>query len=505
MNNGKICISVCAGTADEMIANIKRADEFADVVEVRFDCLDASQIEVVRTATSNLNFQKPLLATFRSPEQGGNGNASSDERLAFWRSGFDGLWASDLEEDVIEASAGRQNRIVSFHDFNGVPDDLDDIFDRMSGSDAEIIKLAVTAADVVDAIPVWNLIKRARTAGKQIIPIAMGEAGKWTRILGLSHGAFLTYASLDAGKETAGGQLTAKDLLEVYRVKVLTEETKAFAVIGDPVSQSLSPYMHNSALAATGENAVFIHLLVRNLDEFMRRMVKPATREVELNFGGFSVTMPHKQAIIKHLDAIDPTAKKIGAVNTVSIKGGKLTGYNTDAHGFITPLKARFGDLRGSRIAILGGGGAARACIHALKNEGADITVFVRDRAKAATFSNEMAVTVKQLPLFSADTDNLRVNRFDVLVNATPIGMPGALESESLFTAEELLGVKFVYDLVTRLADTPLIAEARKAGIPTIGGVEMLIGQGAKQFEIWTGRKAPVELMRASLLARMKG
>ena len=197
----------------------------------------------------------------------------------------------------------------------------------------------------------------------------MGEAGQWTRILGLGHGAFLTYASVDADRETADGQITADELVNVYRAKQLDRDTRVYGVLGDPVSSSLSPYMHNAAFKDAGLNAVFLPLQVKDLDAFMRRMVLPAIREVELNFAGFAVTMPHKQTIMKYLDDIDPVAKKIGAVNTVKIDGDKLIGYNTDAHGFITSLKQRIPDLKGVRHAVLGAGGAARAVIHALKEE----------------------------------------------------------------------------------------------------------------------------------------
>ena len=406
---------------------------------------------------------------------------------------------ADLEEDVIGDVANYLKKIVSFHDFDATPHDLSQLYERLVATGADIIKLAVKADDITDTIAVWNLLNRSKADGKDFIPVAMGQAGKWTRILGLAHGACVTYAALDAGKETADGQLTAKDLIETYRVKELDKNTRVFGVIGDPVSGSLSPYMHNSEFAAMGVNAVFMHFLVKDLDAFVRRMVKPATREVELNFCGFSVTMPHKQAIIQHLDAIDPTAAKIGAVNTIKIDDGKLTGYNTDAHGFITPLKARFGDLRDARVAIFGAGGASRACVYALQKEGADVTVFARDPQKVKVFADEFGIQHEHLT-----TDNRQLTT-DVIVDATPLGMKGPLEDETLFTADELSRVKFVYDLVTSATDTPIVRAAKSAGIPAIGGLEMLIAQGVKQFEIWTGKKARLHKMREILLARMKG
>jgi shikimate dehydrogenase len=255
--------------------------------------------------------------------------------------------------------------------------------------------------------------------------------------------------------------------------------------------------MQNPAFAAAGLNSVFIPFLVKDLDAFIRRMVKPETREVELNFGGFSVTMPHKQTIIPHLDEIDDVARAIGAVNTVKIgDGGKLTGYNTDAHGFIEPLKKLYGPVNGARVAVYGAGGAARACVYALKKEGAIVTVFARDVQKARALADEFSIE------WGTISASVPANS-DILVDTTPFGMKGPLENESLFSADALAGVKFVYDLVTKPADTPIIREAKKAGAGTLGGLEMLAAQGARQFEIWTGGDAPAAEMRNSILHKI--
>lgn len=503
MNNGKVCISVAAETADEMIAKIKHAEPLADVIEVRFDSLERDQISNLKYRISNEGLQTQLLATFRSPIEGGFRNSSFEDRAEFWDSIGEGFWACDIETDIAETIDVASQKLTSVHDLNGVPANLDGLYEDMAYSCADIIKIVSTASDICEAIPVWKLLDRANAEDKKIIPIAMGDAGKWTRILGLAHGAFMTYASLESGGETAPGQVSASDLIDVYRIRELDKYTKVFGVIGDPISQSMSPYMHNPAFVELGLNAVFLSLLVKNIDEFIRRMVKPETREVELNFGGFSVTMPHKQSIIPHLDAVDDVAKAIGAVNTVKIDDhGILTGYNTDAHGFITPLKAKFGDVQDVRVAVFGAGGAARAVVYALKQEGGDVTVFARDAAKGKAFAEEFGVRSSSISDLRSEISNLGSN-FDILVDTTPLGMKGPLENDSLFISDELTGLKFVYDLVTKMTDTPLIEEARKAGIPAIGGLDMLIAQGAKQLEIWTGRPGPESLMREKLLARM--
>lgn len=507
MNDGKICVSVCAENAEEFQKKISEAAEFADVIELRFDCLnenvfnptDVNETQKFLQKIFQNNFGKIFLSTFRPKEQGGKRNLTKEERDYFWSSGFDGDWA-DLEEDIVEDSFYWlwDTRICSYHNFETVPENLNQIYERLKSAETDVIKIAVQADDITDAIPVWKLLEKAKSENKKIVPIAMGEAGKWTRILGLAHGAFLTYASLETGGETAPGQISARDLIETYRVKELNEQTEIYGVLGGNTSYSQSPYMQNAAFKSADLNAVFLPLQVKNLDEFIRRMVRAETREIDLNFKGFSVTIPHKQAIVKHLDFVDEAAREIGAVNTVKIIDGKLYGYNTDAHGFIEPLKNSYGDLRGAKAAILGAGGAARACVYALKKDGARVTVFARDLEKAANLTNQFQINLSQLP-----NTNRQLQDFDIIVNTTPLGTKGELENETIVTAEQLAGVNLVYDLVYNPFQTRLMAEADKVNVPKIGGMAMLVAQGAKQFEIWTGKTAPVKEMSAAILKRL--
>ena len=486
------------------MSDARLSSEFADVVEIRVESLAPDEVGKFLRA---VRCDKPLLITYRPAQQGGGREIGLEQRIRFWNEidqtplDIRQLWF-DQEGDLAGLVRKQDNTVSirSFHDFKGVPANIDSILDTLA-TDGDVVKIAVTAKDITDAIPVWKLLDRAKVEKKQLIPVAMGEAGKWTRILGLAHGAFLTYASLDAGKETADGQLTAKELIETYRVKELDKNTLVYGIIGDPVSKSLSPAMLNPAFASAGINAVYLHLQVTDLDAFMRQMVMPQTREVELNFAGFSVTMPHKESIIKYLDEVDPIAEKIGAVNTVKIEDGKLSGYNTDVHGFITPLKAKFGELRDARVAVFGAGGAARACVYALKKENANVTIVARNEQRARVMADRFGVGSVGMSKIKDQRSKVS-DLFDIIIDATPLGMAGAMENESLFTADQLAGVKFVYDLVTKSVDTPIICEAKKAGIPCLDGLEMLIAQGAKQFEIWTGREAPADVMRNSLISR---
>lgn len=508
MNKGSICISLCAPTIDELRTKIEQTAGSADIVEIRFDRLSPAEFESPGILPPD-KFEQllkaaktPILTTFRTKDQGGDRELTSEERINFWSTGYE-TELCDLEEDMVEDSWNWiwDDRICSYHDFTGVPDDLEEIFERLSETGVGIVKIAVQANDITDTIAVWKLLEKAKKAGKRVIPIAMGEAGKWTRILGLAHGAFLTYASLDPAGATAPGQVTADDLINVYRAKELNRNTEVYGIIAGNTSYSLSPYTHNAAFSAANMDRVFVPLQVADIDSFMERMVKPATCEIDLNFRGFAVTNPHKQTIIPHLDELDRTAVVIGAVNTVRIRDGKLYGYNTDALGFIEPLKARFGNLNDARVALFGAGGAARACIYSLQKEGASVSLFVRDAEKASPLAEEFGVNIELTG--SKDLGSLLAD-FDILVNATPLGTKGPGENETVARAEHLRQVKLVYDLNYNPFDTLLIREAQKADVPFIGGLEMLIEQAEQQYRIWTGNSGAASIMRAVALKKLQ-
>jgi 3-dehydroquinate dehydratase/shikimate dehydrogenase len=498
VNQGKICISLCAKTAPELAEMIESAAPLADIIEVRFDCSASEQLdECIAVAIAA---KEDILAAFRSRSEGSFRDISEDERIDFWNAGNElGFWGADLEEDQIEDSFYSlwDNRIVSFHDFSSTPADLEAIYARLTATGADIVKIAVHANQITDTIPLWKLLERARVEDKKLVPIAMGEAGKWTRILGLAHGAFMTYCSLGEGGETAPGQLTAEEMLEVYRVKELDVETEVYGIIAGETSYSMSPYIHNAAFKEAGMNRVFIPLQVDDVGKFIKLMVRAETREVELNFRGFAVTNPHKQAIIKHLDTIDDTAQAIGSVNTVKIEGGKLYGTNTDAAGFIEPLKQSFGDIRDARVTVIGAGGAARACVYALRQEGAHVEILARDILKARSLAEEFGARSATLSVEGAPL------KADILVNATPLGTKGKFENETPVVAEQLAGVGLVYDLTYNPRQSRLLREASEAGCRSIDGLEMLIAQGARQFEIWTGDKPDERAMREAAIKRL--
>jgi shikimate dehydrogenase len=366
----------------------------------------------------------------------------------------------------------------------------------MAATPARVIKIAVQANDAVDCIPIFRLQDLALSEGREMIAIAMGPAGIMTRVLGPSRGSFLTYGALDDASATAPGQLTARELREVYRLDRIDRETEVFGIIGKPVGHSLSPHIHNAAFEAAKLNAVYLPFEVGDANEFMRRMVQPRAREIDWNLRGLSVTAPHKLTVMNRLDWIEPAAKEMQAVNTIVVRDDELHGYNTDAIGFISPLRGKFGSLKQARCAIIGAGGAARAALWALNSEGAQVSLFARDPALAEFFARQFNAECRSI----ADAS---FNGFDVVVNATPLGTCGERENETPVTSEQLRGVRLAYDLVYNPLETKFLREACAAGCETLSGFELLIAQAVEQFKLWTGREPDAEVMRAAALRKL--
>jgi len=506
-NPPKICVPVCVQQASELGLAISRADEVADIVEVRLDCLVNDQHDAAfQFLRDHLNRERaPMILTFRRAEEGGRAATDYEARRGFWVAlkKLTGGDLMDLELDLVQgfdtekASIDWSRVICSHHDFSGVPSDLDQVYQRMAATPARIVKIAVRANDATDCIPIFHLLERAQREGHEMIAIAMGQAGIMTRILGPSRGSFLTYGAFNDDSATAPGQLTAGELREVYRIDRINQETKIIGLIGNPVGHSLSPHIHNAAFDTAKTNAVYIPIEVGNVGGFIQRMAHPRSRELDWELHGLSVTAPHKSAVMQFLDWIDPAAREMGAVNTIVVREDGLHGYNTDASGFTAPLRHRFGSLRDARCAIVGAGGSARAALWALRNEGARVSLFVRDPDKARELFEEFEVEIER-------ATNASFAGFDIVVNATPLGTLGVREHETVATVSQFRGVRLAYDLVYNPLETQFLREARAAGSETLGGIEMLLAQAVEQFKIWIGNAPDVGVMRAAAVRALE-
>jgi 3-dehydroquinate dehydratase/shikimate dehydrogenase len=499
-NPARICVPVCVERASELGSIIARAAECADLIELRLDCLAQDELdEAVRQLPALFHSHAhPFIITLRPRAEGGAFENDLHSRASIFSKWFNStndnkVFADielDLALDLVERDELDWSRVIcSHHDFARVPADLEKIYERMSGTPARILKIAVQAETVTDCLRIFQLLERAQGEGREMIAVAMGVAGMMTRVLATSRGAFLTYGASDTEHTTAPGQLGAFALRDLYRIKTHNSQTEIVGLVGSPVNHSLSPQIHNAAFAACILNSVYLPFEVRDVDDFMRRMAHPRTRELDWNLRGLSVTAPHKSAVIQHLDHLDAAAQEMGAVNTIVVRDDALFGYNTDAAGFIAPLREMFGELRDARCAVIGAGGASRSALWSLRAAGAQATIYARDTQRARQLAETFGAGCVQLEGASFDG-------FDVVINATPLGTSGALQNETAATAAQLRGVRLAYDLVYNPVETRFLLEAQSANCATLGGLKMLVGQAAVQFKLWTGKDAPLSIMQ---------
>lgn len=498
---GKICAVVTEATVDAARGAMKQASATADLIELRLDYLRDFDFSVANSLASLLEDKPlPVIITCRSSEEGGRQHVDDQVRLRLLVEGArQAADYCDIEgAHYAQASAlspDTSRLIVSYHNFDETPVDLNAVYDRVITMPAAVHKIVTRANTITDSLAIFNLLERARAEGRRFIAIALGQAGILTRVLGPSRASFLTYGSLTTGKESAEGQITCDELIDLYRIRRLSGVTSITGIIGSPIAHSASPAMHNRAFAELDLDFVYIPLEVRNIEEFVKRMVRLDTREIDWNLRGFSVTIPHKRAIVPLLDEVNKSASKIGAVNTVVVNQGRLLGYNTDVQGAMRPLE-NVCAIKGESCGVIGAGGAARAVIHGLLERDARVTVFARNPQAGRSISESFGVPVSSI-------ESLASSDVRVVINTTPVGMRGHSEGSSPVPIESLQGRLIVYDLVYNPLETQLLIDARAVGCETVSGLEMLIAQAALQFELWTGRKPPMNEMRRAALSKI--
>jgi 3-dehydroquinate dehydratase/shikimate dehydrogenase len=487
---------VAEPTAPAFLRQARRLSPSARLLELRLDALGSvGAIVRVLEQLSRRPLSVPWIATCRPRAQGGAFDADPSAQLAVLalaaRAGacwvdVDGVSLAQFPPRLRAAMLPPVGRIVSHHDFRRTPANLEALYRRLGRLGADWVKIAVTAETQRDNA---RLLKWTRRHRRRVISVAMGTAGIPGRVLGLAAGSALTYAAPDNTRATAPGQPTVSELRATFRAHRLNSRTRVYGLLGNPVAHSLSPALHNAAFAHARFNAVYLPFEARSPRELLDCLLA-------LRIAGLSVTHPHKEAILRHLDAIDPLAETIGAVNTVVVRSrGKLFGCNTDYVGVLRTLQ-RHVELEGACVLLVGAGGAARACAFALATAGAFISVCSRRPAAARALAR--AVGGEHVPRAA-----LRRRRFDALINCTPVGQaPNG--GASPLRADEL-NARVVFDLVYNPIETQLLRRARRRGCRTVPGWQMLVEQGAAQFEIWTGLRAPLAVMRRAVLQGLRG
>jgi 3-dehydroquinate dehydratase/shikimate dehydrogenase len=494
---GKVCVAIIGSTIGEMVDRATEAMRDSPFLEFRLDYL-----EKPLTALPKLkqflteNSVVTAIATCRRAANGGKFKGTIAAELdVLQKASASGFHLVDLELQTAEAinpsdleklRARGTALIVSYHDFQTTKD-LDGIFERIRPYEPEFIKIVCTARSLSDNVVMMHFLERSGDMAN-MIGLCMGDQGIISRVLAIRAGSVFTFAAAAKGEETAPGQIAARTLTDTYRIAQIDTATRVYGVVGNPIKHSLSPLMLNTAFHRETVNAVYLALQTSKLTDLLT-----VVREVPLS--GLSVTMPLKQEVLKHLENMDPISAQVGACNTiVRAHDGKLYGFNTDVGAIVRPLEKRLA-LSGAKILVLGAGGAARAAVFGLIGKGAEVLILNRTPQTAQKLAREAkAKTIRR--------EQVAKTSFDVIVNATAVGMHG-VRPQHILEANEI-NARLVFDLVYNPVETPLLRMARQKGIPVATGVEMFVQQGARQFEIWTGKRAPEEEMLRVVLHALR-
>ena len=487
---GRLCVAIQGASPGEMLERAEAVLRDSKFLEFRLDSLSkpAAALPVLKEFLAGHRDVTAIATCRRKPFGGNFGGSLANELEVLAAAAEAGCQIVDLEVESAEEARPSQLAklraagaalLVSFHDFTRTKG-LEQAVARIEVFAPDFVKVVSTARTLTDNLAVLRLIE-VRSLSARIVGIAMGEEGLLSRVLGPRAGAAFTFAASSEAGATAPGQATARSLNELYRIEHLDQATRIFGVAGNPIAHSLSPLMQNTAFRRESVNAVLLPLKVRALNDLLS-----VARELPLS--GVAVTMPLKQEVLPHLANMDPLTARIKACNTLRTGAdGKLYGFNTDVAGVVRPLEKRL-RLKGARVAVLGAGGAARAAVFGLVDQGAEVFVVNRTHEKAVALAKEAKAKALKHEQFAKQ-------HFDVLLNSTPCGMAG--NKQALPIAEDELNAGLVFDMVYNPLETPLLKLAKARGIPVVTGLEMFVQQGARQFEIWTGKPAPeAEMLR---------
>lgn len=481
-----ICVSI-ARTRHKMVLAEHQAlaERGAKLVEHRLDWLSRAP-DVPRLLKDR---PTPVIVTCRRKQDGGRWNGSEDERRMLLRTAIvSGADYVDLEDDIAKSVPryGKTKRIVSHHDFETTPDNLEEIWAEMAEMNPDIIKLVTTAHSPSDCVRVLKLVASAKIP---TVGFCMGEFGIPSRILCGKYGSPFTYAAFSAEREIAPGQLTFQQMVDIYRYDSINRDTKVFGVLGDPIGQSLSPLLHNKVMQQIGFNGVYLPIRVtrdqlpKMLDDFEW-----------LDVRGYSVTIPHKEAVLAKYPKCEEIVRQIGAANTLFRTPQGWESDNTDYSAALDSLQLALlpgESLEGKRILMLGAGGAARAIGMGVCRLGAALTIASRtsDRSKALA---------EALGCRHVTWENRGSEYADVLINCTPVGMHPEV-NVTPFQSHWMRDEMIVFDTIYNPENTLLLKEAREHRCRTVSGVEMFVRQAAAQFARFTGHTAPLETLAETL------
>lgn len=491
-----ICVSIGRTRHKMMIAEHRAlAERGAELVELRLDWLSHTP-DLARLLKDR---PTPVVVTCRREADKGHWKGTEEQRQTLLRAAVvAGVDYVDIEDDIASQFRryGPTRRIISHHDFEDTPRDLEKIHARMCELDPDIIKLVTMAHSPADGLRMLKLVSQSKIP---TIGFCMGELGVYTRILTGKFGAPFSYATFNKDRELAPGQLSFDEMKNVYRYDDIGPNTAIYGVIGDPIGHSMSPLIHNAAYRVMGMDKVYVPFRVpkdalnHTLDQFSWLDVK-----------GYSVTLPHKEAILSRVTQFDGPAMEIGAANTLyADEDGSWWAANSDYDAALESLQlglqsainarqsSEASGLAGKRTLMLGAGGVARAIGLGLVRAGARLTIANRSHDRAAALAAHLGCQ-------QTHWENRASVHPEILVNCTPVGMHPDLD-ESPFAEHWLQDGMVVFDTIYNPEQTLLIKEAKQRNCHVVTGVEMFVRQAAVQFERFTGHAAPLEVMRAAL------
>ncbi len=543
-----LCVSIAVeapdGVEPALAAARRAAERGADMVEWRVDALAEAEGALASVRTLVRESPLPSIVTVRGAREGGEWNGTDQDRVSFLEAlctapGGPAPAYVDFELADFSRSANLRQKvelcvahpgqvrevgtrlILSAHDFDGRPADLARRWAAMAAADScAVAKVAWRARSVRDNLEAFELL---RTRAKPSIALCMGEAGLMSRVLAPKFGAFLSFAhagdAADAERAaanaagTAPGQPSVEELVERWGFRRIGRRTRVFGVVGWPVGHSRSPELHNAWFRERGADAVYLPLPVPPEYEHFKATVGELVDFAPLDFRGASVTLPHKEHLVRFVrergGRVDALAARIGAANTLLVEaGGALACTNTDAPAAVDALCEGMGidraALRTRRVAVLGAGGVARAVAAGLADEGARVVVFNRGEERARRMCAELSggagaggdsgapaaggsCGALEGRIVPGRMSELGCGCFHAFVNCTPVGMAGGPDPGGSPLPDDvpLDGSVTVMDTVYAPAETPLLREARSRGARTVGGWSMFVKQAERQFRLW--------------------
>ena len=515
----RLVVPIAANDLDMAKRQVKSAvTAGAEVLELRTDYLEYLSVDMVRNLidfVKSSDKRPPVIVTCRDKRQGGAIDYPQRLRVdvlagalkagaEFIDFEYDNYLFIEIQERIRLAlsRSPRGRLILSAHNFETRFTNIGKLYREILAVCPEAIpKLVYKANHINDCFEAFDLLHQ--TSGERIV-FCMGEAGLISRIIAKKLGSFVTFASIDEQSATAPGQLTIEQFKKLYRYDDIKTDTELFGVIAEPVGHSLSPAIHNACFAEKSMNKIYLPLLVEGRQSEFDSFLHNALFRKWLNFGGFSVTIPHKQNALNFVHAnlgfVEPLAEKIGAVNTLIIsRGGQLSAYNTDYSAALDAITSTLGisraDLKDMTIAVIGAGGVARAIVAGLSDIGAKIKIYNRTLTRAEKLADEFNCDFAPL-------DDLKNVDAKLLINCTSIGMYPDVDATPV-PQEYLKKDMAVFDTVYNPAKTLLLKEAKKKRAKTIDGISMFVNQGLDQFKLFTNIDGNAELMRKTICEKL--